>query len=72
MNNQYDHVFVFVLQEITNASIPEVDKGRISVSQNVLHFKTLHESRDNGMYQCAASNLYGTRYSTAELRVLSK
>ncbi len=48
------------------------DEQRVVISNNVLTFTSLDDEKDNGMYQCAATNTHGTRYSSAELRVLSK
>ncbi|CAL1529097.1 unnamed protein product [Lymnaea stagnalis] len=42
----------------------------ITVDVNTLTITTVDGKRDNGMYQCAASNSYGTTFSTAQLRVL--
>ena len=42
------------------------------VTNNVLTFTYLDHTKDNGSYQCAARNSHATRYSTAELRVLSE
>ncbi|CAH1783325.1 unnamed protein product [Owenia fusiformis] len=57
--------------EILNInSIPPADRQRITISNNVLTISTI-EDRDKGMYQCAASNQYGTRFSTGQLRVLA-
>ncbi|XP_067686212.1 contactin-like [Haliotis asinina] len=44
--------------------------GDVEVTENVLVIKSAHPSRHNGMYQCAADNLHGSTYSSAELRVL--
>ena len=48
------------------------DVDRVVISNNALSITNLNEERDNGMYQCAATNTHGTRYSTGELRVLSE
>ncbi len=48
------------------------DEDRVKISNNVVTFATLDAERDNGMYQCAATNTHGTRYSSGELRVLSE
>ncbi|KAL3862103.1 hypothetical protein ACJMK2_008096 [Sinanodonta woodiana] len=44
--------------------------GEIEIQQNYLLIKSV-KNRHEGMYQCAATNVYGTAYSTAQLRVLS-
>ncbi|ELT90327.1 hypothetical protein CAPTEDRAFT_180331 [Capitella teleta] len=56
---------------LSNDTIPEEDRGRIIVNNNVLIIRNLDPERDNGMYQCQATNMLGTEYSTGELRVLS-
>ena len=47
------------------------DEGRVVITNNALSISNLNEELDNGMYQCAAKNTHGTRYSSGELRVLS-
>ncbi|GFS02413.1 contactin, partial [Elysia marginata] len=42
----------------------------IVVERNSLTIEKVEVQRDSGMYQCAATNQYGTTYSTAQLRVL--
>ena len=44
----------------------------IIVNRNTLTIEKVEVERDSGMYQCAASNTYGTTYSTAQLRVLGE
>lgn len=44
--------------------------GKIEMNSNVLKLTNLEET-DSGMYQCAASNVYGSVFSGAQLRVLS-
>lgn len=56
--------------ELKSDTLPAEDRQRITVSNNVLTITNVGV-KDNGMYQCAASNLYGIRYSSAQLRVLS-
>ncbi|CAD5115430.1 DgyrCDS4405 [Dimorphilus gyrociliatus] len=45
--------------------------NRIQINNNVLKIKKVDAEKDNGMYQCRATNTQGVRFSTAELRVLS-
>lgn len=45
--------------------------GEVDVRGNVLVIKGLDKARDEGMYQCEATNPHGTSTSTAQLRVLS-
>ncbi|KAH3826570.1 hypothetical protein DPMN_128476 [Dreissena polymorpha] len=44
--------------------------GEIEIQKNVLVIRKVNENRDQGMYQCGASNLYGTTYSYGQLKVL--
>ena len=44
--------------------------GEVEIRENVLFIKSLDETRDAGMYQCAASNTHGTAITSAQLRVL--
>ena len=53
-----------------NTLSPE-NRARFTISNNVLTIRNVNTG-DNGMYQCAAANLHGTRYSSAQLRVLSE
>lgn len=48
-----------------------IDKDRFVIQDNVLTIKYLDPDRDDGMYQCGASNQLKTAYSSAQLRVLS-
>lgn len=57
--------------ELKASNIPVVDRDRFVIQNNVLTIKQLNAEKDNGMYQLAATNSHGTRYSTAQLRVLS-
>lgn len=45
------------------------DRERFTIQKNVLTILDVQE-RDAAMYQCAAINLHGTRFSSAQLRVL--
>ncbi|XP_017779518.1 PREDICTED: contactin-like [Nicrophorus vespilloides] len=47
------------------------DRTRIKIQDNVLTITDLDDDRDPGMYQCRATNTLKTRYSSAQLRVLS-
>lgn len=48
-----------------------IDKDRYIIQDNLLTIKYLDADRDDGMYQCGASNQLKTAYSSAQLRVLS-
>ncbi|KAK6620391.1 hypothetical protein RUM44_006792 [Polyplax serrata] len=52
-------------------SLPPQDRDRYFIQDNVLHIKHLNPQSDSGMYQCRASNQLKTKYSSAQLRVLS-
>lgn len=46
--------------------------GDIEVKVNTVVIKSANKTRHSGMYQCSASNVYGTRLSSAQLRVLGQ
>lgn len=48
-----------------------VDKDRYIIQDNVLTVKYLDSNKDDGMYQCGATNQLKTAFSSAQLRVLS-
>lgn len=48
------------------------NNSRYLINDNVLTLKHLDLVKDPGMYQCQARNTLKTRYSSAQLRVLSK
>lgn len=48
------------------------DQTRYSIQDNVLTIRFLKDEKDSGMYQCRARNTLKTRYSSAQLKVLSK
>ncbi|XP_060843865.1 contactin [Rhopalosiphum padi] len=50
--------------------LPE-DQKRYLIQDNVLSIKYVETEKDSGMYQCQARNTLKTRYSSAQLRVLS-
>lgn len=54
-----------------NSTVLVSTPGEIEVRENVLFIKRLDKNRDEGMYQCGATNVHGTSMSTAQLRVLS-
>nr|XP_018910733.1 PREDICTED: contactin [Bemisia tabaci] len=51
--------------------LPDEDRDRYFIQDNVLTIRYLSAERDTGMYQCQAQNQLKTRYSSAQLRVLS-
>lgn len=46
--------------------------GQIEIVRNVLTILAVDKDRDEGMYQCAATNQHGTTFSTGQLKVLCK
>ncbi|XP_014098963.2 contactin [Bactrocera oleae] len=48
-----------------------IDKDRYIIQDNVLTVKYLEADKDDGMYQCGATNQLKTSFSSAQLRVLS-
>jgi len=46
------------------------DRDRYIIKDNVLKIKQVSKDRDEGMYQCKASNDLDTRYSSGQLKVL--
>lgn len=46
--------------------------GHIQIKGSTLTIFNVEESRDEGMYQCAATNTYGTTFSSGQLTVLCK
>ncbi|KAH0545705.1 contactin [Cotesia glomerata] len=51
--------------------LPLEDRDRFTIYDNVLKIQRLDPERDPGMYQCSATNVLKTVYSSAQLRVLS-
>uniref|UniRef100_A0A0A9W5Z2 Contactin n=1 Tax=Lygus hesperus TaxID=30085 RepID=A0A0A9W5Z2_LYGHE len=51
--------------------LPPEDRDRYLIQDNVLTIKHLDPNRDPAMYQCRARNILKTKYSSAQLRVLS-
>jgi hypothetical protein len=49
----------------------KLDKDKYIIQDNILTIKYLDPEKDNGMYQCKATNQLAGVYSAAELRVLS-
>ncbi|XP_033366000.1 contactin isoform X1 [Bombus vosnesenskii] len=52
-------------------TLPSQDRDRYSIQDNVLSIKYLDPERDQAMYQCRARNQLKTKYSSAQLRILS-
>ncbi|CAG2107336.1 unnamed protein product [Medioppia subpectinata] len=53
-----------------NSLSPE-DRQRYIVNQNILTIDGLIPDRDEGMYQCRASNQLGSAFSSGQLRIIS-
>ncbi|XP_066587501.1 contactin [Prorops nasuta] len=52
-------------------NLPPEDRDRYFIQDNVLNIKYLDPEKDEAMYQCRAKNQLKTKYSSAQLRVLS-
>lgn len=52
--------------------LPQEDRDRYNIVDNVLTIKYLKAERDQAMYQCQAKNPLKTKYSSAQLRILCK
>lgn len=48
------------------------EPGDVEITANVVIIKRADPLRHNGMYACQVTNLYGTRVSTAQIRVLGE
>ena len=53
-----------------NGEVLQPIPGEIEVSGNILTIRAVQKERDEGMYQCGASNLHGTTFSTGRLKVV--
>ena len=53
-----------------NGEVLQPIPGEIEVSGNILTVRAVQKERDEGMYQCGASNLHGTTFSTGRLKVV--
>ncbi|XP_066997548.2 contactin [Anabrus simplex] len=51
--------------------LPEEDRDRYHIVDNVLTVRYLNPERDQAMYQCRASNQLKSKYSSGQLRILS-
>ena len=55
-----------------NGKLIESVPGVMEVKGNYLHFPSVDKERDEGMYQCSATNVHGTSFSTGQLKILCK
>ncbi|XP_045161359.2 contactin-like isoform X2 [Mercenaria mercenaria] len=53
-----------------NGNLLRNTPGWIEIQKNVLKIIQVTKDRDEGMYQCAATNQHGTTFSTGQLKVL--
>ena len=53
-----------------NGEVLQPIPGEIEVLGNILTIRAVQKERDEGMYQCGASNLHGTTFSTGRLKVV--
>lgn len=58
-------------EPLNEQRLVSTDREFITVRKNVLTIRDLRPDRDEGVYQCRATNQLGTTYSTGQLRVLS-
>ncbi|XP_026687837.1 contactin-like, partial [Diaphorina citri] len=56
---------------LNSETLPLEDQDRYFIQDNVLTIRYLNPERDPAMYQCRAKNQLKTRYSSAQLRVLT-
>lgn len=55
-----------------NGELIESVAGVIEVQANLLIIYGVEADRDEGMYQCGATNVHGTTFSYGQLKVLCK
>ena len=53
-----------------NGEVLQPIPGEIEVTGNILTIRAVQKERDEGMYQCGATNLHGTTFSTGRLKVV--
>lgn len=58
-------------QEINMARLSPLDFGRFQIKENILTIDSVQKERDQGMYQCRATNQHGEAYSSAQLRIFN-
>jgi hypothetical protein len=56
-------------EELTATSLSPLDAARYTIRENRFIIDSVQRDRDPGMYQCRASNQYGSAFSSAQLRV---
>ena len=44
--------------------------GTVDIIGTTLYISSIDKDRDEGMYQCSATNIHGTTFSTGRLKVL--
>ncbi|KAL4235250.1 hypothetical protein ACF0H5_006888 [Mactra antiquata] len=54
-----------------NSQLLQGIPNEVEIRENVLYIKRLDKSRDEGMYQCMATNPHGSTITSAQLRILS-
>ena len=55
-----------------NGQLLKTVPGEIEVRGHMLYILAVEKDRDEGMYQCGATNLHGTTFSTGRLKVVCK
>lgn len=57
-------------EELAQATLSPLDYARYVIKDNKFMIDSVQRDRDQGMYQCRASNQHGTSFSSAQLRIL--
>ena len=55
-----------------NGEVLQSIPGEMEVKGTLLHIYSVDQEKHEGMYQCSASNIHGTTFSTGRLKVLCK
>ena len=55
-----------------NGEVLSSEAGVLEVTGNILVIFSVDQDRDEGMYQCSATNVHGTTYSAGRLKVMCK
>ena len=55
-----------------NGELLKMIPGEIEVRGHMLYIRAVEKERDEGMYQCGATNMHDTTFSTGRLKVVCK
>uniref|UniRef100_A0A6G1S8Q7 Contactin n=1 Tax=Aceria tosichella TaxID=561515 RepID=A0A6G1S8Q7_9ACAR len=58
-------------EELSLATMSPLDAARYTIKDNRFMIDSVQRERDSAMYQCRASNQYGSAFSSAQLRVMN-